>query len=96
MASATKFTFRLFVAGDTGNSAQAIANLSALCRTHLPQCHSIDIVDVFLHPEVALREGVYMTPTLVRLDPGRPCRIVGTLSQPALVLQSLGVVSTPA
>ena len=96
MSATAMSTFRLFVAGEAGNSAQAIANLTALCRTHLPQRHSIEIVDVFLHPEVALTEGVFMTPTLVRVAPSPEQRIVGTLSQPAVVLLALGVASVAA
>jgi circadian clock protein KaiB len=85
------FKFRLFVAGEAGNSAQAIANLSAICSTHLPDRHSIEIVDLFLQPERALEEGVFMTPTLVRLSPGPELRIVGTLGQTEVVLQMLGI-----
>ena len=85
------FCFRLFVAGDAANSAQAIANLAALCRVHLPSRHEIEIVDVFREPARALAEGVFLTPTLVRLTP-RPIRkIVGTLSQTDVVLMSLGL-----
>ena len=90
------FVFRLFVAGEAGNSAQAISNLSALCRTHLPQRHTIEIVDVFRQPEAALAEGVFMTPTLVCLAPGPERRIVGTLSQPEVVLHALGLESLAA
>ena len=91
MSSASMFTFRLFVAGEAGNSAQAIANLSAICRTHLSNRNSIEIVDLFLQPERALAEGVYMTPTLVRLTPGPERRIVGTLSQTDVILEMLGI-----
>jgi circadian clock protein KaiB len=41
------YTFRLYVAGDALNSAQAISNLLSLCRIHLPGRHEIEIVDVF-------------------------------------------------
>lgn len=90
------FSFQLYVAGDAGNSALAIANLAAICRTHLPHRHSIEIVDVFLRPDLALAHGVFMTPTLVRVAPGPERRIVGTLSQTAVVLQALGLASQAA
>lgn len=94
MLSPTAFKFRLYVAPDAANSALAIANLQSLCRTYLPQRHEIEIVDVFKHPGVALTERVFMTPTLIRLAPGPERRIVGTLSQTAAVLQSLGLDPT--
>lgn len=94
MKRSDNFRFRLYVAGDTHNSVQAIANLSALCRTHLPGRHKIDVIDVFREPKHALAEGVFMTPTLVKLAPFPVQKIVGTLSQTQTVLQTLGLEAT--
>ncbi len=91
MTRNTSFSFRLYVAGNTHNSAQAIANLAALCRTHLPGRHKIDVIDVFRNPKRALADGVFMTPTLVKLAPLPVQKIVGTLSQTETVLQVLGL-----
>ena len=81
--------FRLYVAGAAQNSAQAQANLTALCKARLPGRHSIEIVDVFEEPQRALADGILLTPTLVRLEPGPVRRIVGTLSQTDTVLRAL-------
>jgi circadian clock protein KaiB len=90
--STSKFKFRLYVAGDAQNSAQAVANLNALCRTYLADRHSIEVVNVFREPKRALAEGILMTPTLVKLAPApAPKKIVGTLSQTQPVLQALGL-----
>jgi circadian clock protein KaiB len=85
------YKLRLYVAGHTQNSAQATANLAAICRTHLANRCEIEIVDVFREPKRALADNIFMTPTLVRLIPAPPLRIVGTLSQPEPVLQALGL-----
>lgn len=85
------FRFRLYIAGDTHNSAQAIANLGAICRSHLPGRHKIDVVDVFREPSRALAEGIFMTPTLIKFEPYPVQKIVGTLSQTQTVLQALGL-----
>jgi circadian clock protein KaiB len=93
----TKFRFRLYVAGDAQNSAQAVANLNALCRVHLLDRHAIEIVDVFREPKRALVDGILMTPTLVKLAPSpAPRRIVGTLSQMLPLLQALGLETVVA
>lgn len=78
------YKFCLYVAGDAPNSALARANLTTLCREHLPNRHQIEIVDVFRQPQRALADGVFMTPTLVKLRPlplrrisaasAKPCR----------------------
>ena len=89
------FKFRLYVAGDASNSAQALASLRVLCRAHLPERHEIEVVDVFKDPQRALEDGIFMTPTLVKLAPFPVRRIVGTLSQTQTVLQALGLESIP-
>ena len=84
------FKFRLYIAGDTENSAQARANLAAICREHVPN-HEIEIVDVLKEPKTGLADGIFMTPTLIRLIPAPTKKIVGTLSQTRTVLQALGL-----
>ena len=90
------YKFRLYVAGDALNSAQALANLKALCRTHLPDRHEIEVVDVFRNPERALADGIFMTPTLVKLAPAPVRSIVGTLSRTRPVLDALGLEGAEA
>jgi circadian clock protein KaiB len=85
------YKFRLFVAADTLNSAQAASNLNALCKAHLAGRHEIEVVDVFQDPTRALAEGIRMTPTLLKLSPGPVRRIVGTLADVARVMQTLGL-----
>ena len=85
------YKFRLYVAGDATNSAQALANLKTLCRTHLLNHHHIEVVDVFREPARALADSIFMTPTLIRLAPAPIRRIVGTLSDTLIVLHAMGL-----
>jgi circadian clock protein KaiB len=96
MSRRASFKFRLFIADDTQNSAQAVANLTAFCREYLPDRHQIEIIDVFKDPKRALADGVFMTPTLVKLAPAPTRRIVGTLSQTQPLLQALGLEALAA
>jgi circadian clock protein KaiB len=91
MSRRTLFKFRLYIAGDALNSAQAVVNLKALCRTHLANRCEIEVVDVFREPKRALADSIFMTPTLIKLAPLPDRRIVGTLSQTQPVLQALGL-----
>lgn len=86
------FKFRLYVAGDAQNSVQARANLGSFCREHLPGRFEIEVVDVFREPKRALLDGIFMTPTLIKLEPAPAQRIVGNLSQPQIVLHTLGLM----
>ncbi len=91
MSQITKFKFRLYVAGDTPNSAEAVANLNEICREYLPNRCEIEIVDVFQEPQLALDNRIFMTPTLIKLEPLPSKTIVGTLSQRRTVLRALGL-----
>ena len=93
MKGPVMFKFRIYVAGDSLNSAQALSNLAALCRANLPDRHQIEVVDVFKDPKRALADGIFMTPTLIKLAPSPVRRIVGTLSQTQTVLLALGLES---
>ena len=90
------FKFRLYTAAGTQNSAQALANLTALCRLHLPDRYEIEVVDVFREPERARADDIRMTPTLIKLSPAPTCRIVGALNQSQSVLLALGMEVTAA
>jgi circadian clock protein KaiB len=96
MSRRAVFKFRLYVAGDALNSARAVANLTAFCRTHLPDRCDIEIVDVFREPKRALADGIFMTPTLALLAPLPGRRIVGTLSNTQPLLQALGLEAIAA
>ena len=82
---------RLYVAGDAPNSVAARTNLRLLLASHDPSIHSLEIVYCLRDPMRALREGVLVTPTLMRLEPEPVCAIVGSLSDSARVLEALGL-----
>lgn len=90
------FKFRLYVAGDTPNSMQAMANLTLFCQEHLANRHQIEIVDVLKHPMRALLDGILMTPTLLKVAPLPARTIVGTLVDSQPLLHALGLASAAA
>jgi circadian clock protein KaiB len=90
------FRFRLYTAVDTLNSALALANLTALCKLHLPNRYEIEVIDVFADPQRALTDQIRMTPTLLKIAPPPIQRIIGTLSQTERVLAALGLDSIPS
>jgi circadian clock protein KaiB len=85
------YHFRLFVAGLTHNSVQAVANLNAICLRLLPDRHVIDVIDVFDEPRRALADAVFMTTTLIQVSPYPRQRIVGTLSDADVVVRAMGL-----
>jgi circadian clock protein KaiB len=82
---------RLYVVGGLPNSVQAVENLRQICERHLEDRHTLEVVDFLEHPDRALRDGVLVTPTLLKLSPGPEATIIGTLSDRAAVLRALGL-----
>jgi circadian clock protein KaiB len=89
MSDRDHFKIRLYVAGNGPNSAQAIANLNALCSEYLKDRHEIEIVDVLREPQRALADSVFLTPMLLKVSPAPIRKIVGTLGQREILLQAL-------
>lgn len=86
-----KVHFRLYIAGQGPNSRLAIDNLATFCALYLiDQCET-EIVDVFLHPERALEDGIFLTPQLVILSPLPLQSIIGNLSRTEVLLQALSL-----
>ena len=83
--------FRAYLAGGAPNSARALANLYALCRKYFPGSHHIEIIDVLAEPLRALRDGVMVTPTIVKVSPAPEQHIIGNLSEEQETLRALGL-----
>ena len=76
----SQFRFRLYIAGDTPRSQEAIENLRRLCADFRDQQPAYDVVDVLLDPETAETERILTTPTLVKTAPPPARRVTGDLS----------------
>ena len=82
---------RLFVAGESPDSTLAIANLAALFPNGKGEQVDIEIVDVQRDPGRAARDGIMVTPTLLKLWPSPPCRILGNLKNRAALQRVLAI-----
>ena len=85
------YVFRLYLADGAPNSVRALANLYAICRHYFPECHRIEVIDVLKEPLRALAEGIFVTPTVVKLSPAPEQQIMGDLSEESEVLKALGL-----
>lgn len=85
------YQLRLYVAGQTRKSLQAIANLKQICEAHLADRYSIEVVDLIQHPHLARGDQILAIPTLVRKLPQPIRKIIGDLSHVERVLVGLDV-----
>ena len=85
---------RLYIAGETGKSATAIANLQRICDEHLPGRYRIELVDLLKNPKLARGDEIVALPTLVRKLPDPVRKVVGDLSNTEKTLVGLQLRST--
>lgn len=89
------YRLRLFVAGSTVLSRQAIENLHCLCRNRLDGRVDLEVVDIYQQPELAAFHQVIAAPTLLKLLPLPVRRIIGDLSDTEHVLRALDLTPSP-
>lgn len=88
---------RLYVAGQTPKSMQALQNLQKICEEHLAGRYRIEVIDLHKHPKLAKQDEIVAIPTLVRKLPDPIRRVIGDLSniEKALIGLQLVPASTP-
>jgi circadian clock protein KaiB len=86
-----RLRLRLYVSGNAPNSRRAIANAKAMCAAHFASRHDLQIVDMLKDPDMALADGIIVSPTLLKLSPHPTARVVGDLSDTARVLEALSI-----
>lgn len=88
-----KWQLRLYVAGQSPNSMTAFANLKKICKQHLDDQYSIEIIDLLVNPQLAKGDQILAVPTLVRKLPEPMKKIIGDLSNTERVLVGLDIKS---
>ena len=82
---------RLYVAGHTDKSLRAINNLKRICKEHLEDKYTIEVIDLIEKPQLAAGDQIVALPTLVRRLPEPIKKILGDLSNQERVLVGLDV-----
>jgi circadian clock protein KaiB len=92
MIAAERYGLRLYVAGATPRSLLAVKNIRNICERHLAGLYDLEVIDIYLHPELAAGAQIIAAPTLIKLTP-QPCRrAVGDLSNEQKVLSMLSLL----
>ncbi|MBN1983639.1 MAG: circadian clock KaiB family protein [Chitinivibrionales bacterium] len=84
-----RFVFRLFVAGLSPRSQEAIGNVHSLCEEYLKDRYELKIIDIYQHPLSARENQIIAAPTLVRKLPLPLRKFVGDMSKTAKILAGL-------
>jgi circadian clock protein KaiB len=75
-----RYVLRLYVAGATARSSQALQRVRYLCETELKGNYDLQVIDIYQQPIIARNGQILATPTLVREFPRPMRRLIGNLS----------------
>jgi circadian clock protein KaiB len=87
-----KYLLRLYITGTTPRSSRAIENLRRFCETHLQGRYTLEVIDIYQHPEAARDQQIIAAPTLIKLLPNPLRRIIGDLSQTENIFYGLDLI----
>ena len=78
--SKDKFVLRLFVAGATARSRQAVLRVRQLCEAELKDNCKLEVIDIYQQPHLARDNQIVATPTLIMEFPPPVRRFIGSLA----------------
>jgi circadian clock protein KaiB len=90
----TKHILKLYIAGNTSRSAQAIMNIRKICEERLKGRYQLEVIDIYQQPSLAKGEQIIATPTLIKFLPHPLRRVIGDLSKTERILVGLDLVQT--
>ena len=88
-AESSLFILRLYVAGQTPKSVDAITNLKKICEDYLEGRYDLEVIDLYQQPQLAQGEQIIAVPTLIKKLPPPLRRIIGDMSNAERVLVGL-------
>ncbi|HEY6000684.1 MAG TPA: circadian clock KaiB family protein [bacterium] len=84
-----KYVLRLYVAGITPRSREAIRAVTAICEEHLQGRYDLEVIDIYQQPTLAKGEQIIAAPTLIKKLPEPLRRFIGTMADKEKLLVGL-------
>jgi circadian clock protein KaiB len=91
--ASSRYILKLYVAGQSPKSVNAIANIKKICEENLQGRYELDVIDLYQQPQLAQGEQIIAVPTLIRKLPIPFRRIIGDMSNTERVLVRLDIRS---
>ena len=88
-AESNGYVLRLYVAGQTPKSVDAITNITQICEEHLKGRFELEVIDLYQQPQLAQGDQIIAVPTLIKKLPPPLRRIIGDMSNTERVLVGL-------
>jgi circadian clock protein KaiB len=88
-----KYVLRLFVAGATARSRQAVLRVRQLCEAELKDNYDLEVIDIYQQPNLARDNQIVATPTLIKKIPPPVRRFIGNLLNIAGLFVELDLIT---
>lgn len=88
-AKTRKYVLRLYIAGVTPRSQEAMRTVKAVCDEHLAGRYDLEVIDIYQQPALARDEQIIAVPTLIKKLPAPLRRVIGSMVDREKVLIGL-------
>ena len=85
------YQFKLYIAGYTPAAKKTISELREMFDRYCEENYTLDVLDVFEHPQEAYDDMVLATPMLTKTLPAPNRRIIGNLRDHKRVMAALEI-----
>jgi circadian clock protein KaiB len=89
----TMYVLKLYIAGVSLKSTQAITNIKQICDEHLKGRCDLEVIDIYQQPVLAKGEQIIAVPTLIKKLPPPLRRFIGNLADSERILFGLDLQS---
>lgn len=87
------YVLRLYVAGMTPKSMQAVENIKAICEEHLFGRYKLEVIDIYQQPVFAKDGQIVAAPTLIKELPPPLRKLIGNMANTERVLVGMDLRS---
>jgi len=88
-AASERYLLRLYIAGLTPRSQEAIRSVKQLCEEQLAGRYDLQVIDIYQQPQLAKGEQIIAAPTLIKKLPLPLRKLIGNLADKQRVLVGL-------
>jgi len=83
------YTLRLYIAGLTPRSQEALRTVTTICEERLAGRYDLEVIDIYQHPVLAKDEQIIAVPTLIKKLPLPLRKMIGNMADKDKVLLGL-------
>lgn len=88
-----EYVLKLYIAGMSTRSNQAITNIKHICETHLKGRYELRVIDIYQQPVLARGEQIVAVPLLIKKLPPPLRRFIGSMTDIDTILVGLDLQS---